>query len=195
MARRFLRDLASKIAFPNPHDSDSHAYQERGYWPIIQLSSDAFAAYPEAVDLAFGPYAKYGQLIKDYRNTEQPGRYAPPEMVHADRRGIFGMREDEKWSICTSHVERHNWTVRTLLKRFTRLSPGFSKKLGNLIAAVSMFMAYYNFVWRTRYPDDSGRAGQLRPSAAMLAGVTDRLWSFADLFDEAMARTSRFSGY
>jgi len=46
-----------------------------------------------------------------------------------------------------------------------------------------MFMAYYNFVWRTRYPDDSGRRGQLRLPAAMLAGVTDRLWSFEDLFD------------
>ncbi len=186
-ARRFLRDLASRLAFPGPHDTDSHHFQQGGYRPIIQLSSDAFAAYPEAVDLAFGPYAKYGQLVKDYRNAEQPGRYAPPEMVHADRRGIFGIREHEEWTICTSHVERHNWTVRTLLKRFTRLSPGFSKKLDNLKAAVAMFMAYYNFVWRTRYPDDSGRRGQLRLPAAMLAGVVDTLWDFERLFDEVMA--------
>ena len=142
------------------------------------------------MDLAFGPYAKYGQLIKDYRNADQPGRYAPPEMVHADRRGIFGIRDEEKPTICTSHVERHNWTVRTLLKRFTRLSPGFSKKLDNVKAAVAMFMAYYNFVWRTRYPDDSGRRGQLRPSAAMMAGVTDRLWSFENLFDAVMSGQS-----
>jgi len=50
-----------------------------------------------------------------------------------------------------------------------------------------MLLAYYNFVWRTRYPDQSGRAGCLRPPAAMLAGVTRRLWSFEDLFDAAMA--------
>jgi IS1 family transposase len=185
-ARRFLRDLAGRLIFPDPHASDQHHYRQRAYRPIVQISSDAFSAYPEAVDLAFGPYAKYGQLVKDYRNAEQPGRYAPPEMIHADRRGIFGIREDEKRTICTSHVERHNWTVRTLLKRFTRLSPGFSKKLGNLVAAVAMFMGYYNFCWRARYPDDSGRAGQLRLPAAMLAGVVDRLWDFPRLFDEAM---------
>jgi len=69
----------------------------------------------------------------------------------------------------------------------TRLSPGFSKKLANLQAAVSMFMAYCNFVWRTRYPDDSGRRGQYRRPAAMLAGVVDTLWDFERLFDEAMA--------
>jgi len=187
-ARRFLRDLAGRLVFPNPHDTDRHAYQRNAYWHIVQLSSDAFPAYPEAVDLAFGPYAKYGQLKKDYRNADQPGRYAPPEMVHADRRGIFGIREDEESTICTSHVERHNWTIRTLMKRFTRLSPGFSKKLANLQAAVSMFMAYYNFVWRTRYPDDSGRRGQYRRPAAMLAGVVDTLWDFERLFDEAMDR-------
>ena len=84
-------------------------------------------------------------------------------------------------------VERHNWTIRTLLKRFTRLSPGFSKKLDNLKAACGMLLAYYNFVWRTRYPDRSGQSGRLRPTAGMMAGVTDRLWSFEDLYDAAMA--------
>ena len=88
--------------------------------PTRGIGSDAFAAYREATDLAFAPYAKYGQLIKDHRNAKQPGRYAPPEIVHADRRGIFGIREHEEARICTSRVERHNWTVRTLLKRFTR---------------------------------------------------------------------------
>ena len=69
----------------------------------------------------------------------------------------------------------------------TNVSPGFSKKLDNLKAAVSIFMAYYNFVWRTRYPDYSGGRGQLRRPAAMLAGVVDTLWDFPRLFDEAMA--------
>jgi len=132
--------------------------------------------------LAFGPYAKYGQIIKDYRNTDQPGRYGPPEMVGTERKGIFGINEQEERTICTSHVERHNLTIRTLMKRFTRLSLGFSKKLENLEAACAMFLAYYNFVWRTRLPEQ----GRNRLPAAMTAGVVDTLMSFEDLFDAVM---------
>ncbi len=186
-ARRLLNDLASRMDMPNPHASDARDFQRPGYEPVVQISTDGFAGYPEAVDLAFGPYAKYGQLIKDYRNAEQPGRYAPPEMVATDRRGIFGIRDHEKSTICTSHIERANLTVRTLMRRFTRLSLGFSKKLENLEAATAVFMGYYNYVWRTRYPDDSGRRGRLRPPAALMAGVTDRRWSFEDLFEAGMA--------
>ena len=85
--------------------------------------------------------------------------------------------------IRTSHVERNNLTIRTLLKRFTRLSLGFSKKLENLEAACAMFFAYYNFVWRTRETE----GGRYRLPAAMMAGVTDRLWTFEDLFDAVAA--------
>ncbi len=137
--------------------------------------------HPEAVDMFFGPYAKYGQLIKDYRNADQPGRYAPPEMVGTDRRGIFGIGEHELDTICTSHVERCNLTARTFMRRFTRLALGFSKKLENLQAAVDLHFAYYNFCWRPRYSDDSGRRGQLRVTPAMAAGVVNRLWNFNDL--------------
>jgi IS1 family transposase len=185
-ARRFLRDVAGRLRFPTAHDSDPHHYQAGGYSLVVQISSDAFRAYPEAVDLAFGPYVKYGQIIKNYRNADQPGRYAPPEMVETERRRVFALREDEERTICTSHVERHNLTVRTLLRRFTRLALGFSKKLENLEAACAAFLAYYNFVWRTRYPDDSGKAGRYRPPAAMMAGITDRVWKFGDLFVMAM---------
>jgi hypothetical protein len=175
-------DLRNRLVMPNAHASDPHHYQSGGYVHVTQISTDGFPAYPEAVDLAFGPYAKYGQLIKDYRNADQPGRYAPPEMVGTERKGIFGIREDECRSICTSHVERHNLTIRTLMKRFTRLSLGFSKKLENLEAAVAIFMAYYNFVWRTRDAD----AGRTRLPAAMLAGVSDSLIDFEGLFDAVM---------
>jgi IS1 transposase len=123
------------------------------------------------------PNAKFGTIRKDYRNATMP--YTPSEMVGTERKGIFGISESEINTICTSHVERNNLTIRTLLKRFTRLSLGFSKKLENLQAACSMFFAFYNFVWRTREPE----GGRLRLPAAMLAGVTDRLWSFEDLFD------------
>ena len=103
-------------------------------------------------------------------------------MVGTERKGIFGITEQEERSICTSHVERHNLTIRTLMKRFTRLSLGFSKKLANLEAACAMFLAYYNFVWRTRDVEE----GRNRLPAAMAAGVVDTLWSFADLFDAVM---------
>lgn len=180
MARRLMVDLASRLTWPKPHESDAHAWQPGGYRTITQISTDGFAGYPEAVDLAFGPYAKYGVLIKNYRNANLPASYAPAEIVGTDRRVVTG--DLSPWEICTSHVERHNLTIRTFMKRFARLSIAFSKKFECLAAAVAMFAAYYNFCWRTRYPDDSGKAGRLRPTAAMMAGVTDRLWSFEDLY-------------
>ena len=179
-ARRFMMDLASRLAWPSAFESDARNYARPGYKKIIQISTDGLAAYPEAVDMAFGPYAKYGVIVKDYRNATMP--YTPSEIVGTKRRAVFNMDDSEQRSICTSHVERHNLTIRTLLKRFTRLSLGFSKKLENLQAACSMFMAFYNWVWRTREPV----GGRYRLPAAMLAGITDRLWSFEDLFSAVM---------
>src|SRR5438034_1030804 len=101
----------------------------------------------------------------------------------AERRGIFGIGESEERSICTSHVERHNLTIRTLMKRFTRLSLGFSKKLENLEAACAMFLCFYNYVWRTR----DAEAGRTRLPAAMAAGVVNTLWSFEDMYDQVTA--------
>lgn len=91
-------------------------------------------------------------------------------------------------TICTSHVERNNLTTRTFMKRFARLSLGFSKKRGNLAAAAALHFANYNFCWRPRHTDQSGKSGSLRPTPAMMAGVTNRLWKFADLFSEVTAR-------
>jgi IS1 family transposase len=179
-ARRLMKDLASRLVFPTPHQTDDHAFRAGCPIYVTQISTDGFAAYPEAVDLAFGGHVKYGQIIKDYRNATMV--YTPSEMVGADRKGIFGIRESEERTICTSHVERHNLTIRTLMKRFTRLSLGFSKKLENLEAACAVFLAYYNWCWRTRQP----QGGRLRKPAAMAAGVVDTLWSFENLFDRVM---------
>ena len=181
-ARKLMNDLQGRLDRPAPHQSDDHAFERGTYAAVVQLSTDGFAGYPEAVDLAFGPYVKFGTIIKDYRNATMT--YTPSELVGTRRTSRRG--EVPLWSICTSHVERHNLTVRTFMKRFARLSLGFSKKLENLQAAVAMFLAYYNFVWRTWYPDGHVRRGQLRPTAAMMAGVTDRLWDVPRLFDEAM---------
>ena len=176
-ARKLMMDLASRLKFPGAFSSDVQSFARPGYQKVTQISTDGFVAYPEAVDLAFGPYAKFGTIVKDYRNATMP--YTPSEMVGTQRRGIFGIGEQEINTICTSHVERNNLTIRTLLKRFTRLSLGFSKKLANLQAACSVFFAYYNFVWRTR----DAINGRERLPAAMLAGVVDKLWTFENLFD------------
>ena len=92
------------------------------------------------MDLAFAGRARYGQIIKEYKNARM--QYDHGEIVGTVRRGITGINFAEERSICTSHVERHNGTIRTLLKRFTRLSQGFSKKLENREAACAMFLAY-----------------------------------------------------
>jgi IS1 family transposase len=183
-ARRLMMDLVSRLNMPRPQDWHSTTFDK-----VVQISTDAFVAYPEAVDMAFGPYVKYGTIDKDFRNANmKPGTYSPAELVRAKRKPRFGMSEDEMDKICTSHVERNNLTIRTFMKRFSRLSLGFSKKLENLAAATALHMAYYNFVWRPRYADDSGKRGRRRPTPAMAAGVTKRLWSFGDLFSEVSSR-------
>ena len=177
-ARRFMMRLFNRMEIPNPFQADDHAFKQRAFQRITQISTDAFPAYPEAVDLAFGPYAKFGTLTKDYRNTEAPGRYSPGEIVGTIRRAVFGMNDNELDSICTSHVERHNLTIRTFMKRFTRLALGFSKKLENLEAACNLFLAYYNFCWRP---------GKMRVTPAMKAGITNSLWSFNQLLEGSQA--------
>ena len=85
-ARRFMMGLAGCLNFPSVHESDPHAFRPGEYRVIVQISTDAFNGYPEAVDLAFGPYAKYDTIIKDYRNANMI--YTPSEMVGAKRTGI-----------------------------------------------------------------------------------------------------------
>lgn len=170
MAQRLMMDLASRLRRPAPHQSDDHHFSRPGYRPVCQVSTDGFPAYPEADDLAFGPYVKYGVIVKDYRNSRMI--YTPSEMVGTQRRKVFGMGEMDERSICTSHVERNNLTIRMFVKRFSRLTLAFSKKLENLENAIALHMAYYNFCWRP---------GKMRVTPAMAAGVTDRLWSFNDL--------------
>ncbi len=89
-ARRFLSDIAERLVFPNSHASDAHSFQVGGYRPIVQISTDGFAAYPEAVDLAFGPYAKFGTIIKEYRNASII--YTPSEMVGTQRTGAVAWK-------------------------------------------------------------------------------------------------------
>ena len=159
----FMLDLASRLQLPSNGQANLKP----------QLSTDGFSAYPGAVDLAFSNLVQYGQIIKDFQEgVPGPGRYGPPRMISAGRREIIGTFNT--FSICTSHVERHNLSVRTFVRRFTRLSLGFSKKIENLAAAFALHVAYHNFCRRHS-------AHRLTP--AMKAGVTDRLWSLEDLME------------
>ncbi len=160
----FMDDLAQRIVVPS--------LLEPGERPMI--STDGWQAYPNAVDGAFGGSVRYGVIIKDYQQTEQPGRYGPPEMVGAVRRVIQG--SVDRFDICTSHVERHNLTIRTFLKRFTRLALGFSKKLDNLAAATALYVAHYNYC-RIH--------GSLRMTPAMQARIAGHPWTLEELLEAA----------
>lgn len=133
-----------------------------------QISTDGFSPYPEAVDLAFGSSVKYGLAIKRFRNSKM--LYDPGEIVQMIRRPVRNITNDR--TICTSHVERHNLTIRTFMKRFTRLALGFSRKLDNLEAACNLHVAYFNFCWRP---------GEMRVTPAQAAGITDHCWTFDEL--------------
>ena len=170
----FIRDLESRMVRP-PMDAGEFS---------PQISTDGFTPYQSTIREAFGETARHGVLVKNYVNPEV-GRYAPPDMVNSNRTNIRGIRD--LWSIVTSHVERHNLTIRTFMKRFTRLALGFSKKVENLAAATSLHVAFYNFCWRPRHHE-----GGHRLTPAMAAGVVDELWSIERLYDEVMElRTSR----
>ena len=152
-AKGFIDDLASRLA------------------NRVQLTSDGHKAYLEAVEGAFGCDVDYAQLVKMYGPTiTAPGRYSP-----ADCTGIKKIRREGNPDIAhvsTSYVERQNLTMRMHMRRFTRLTNAFSKKVENHAHAVAMHMMYYNFVRIHK---------TLRMTPAMAAGVTDRLWEIEDI--------------
>ena len=137
----------------------------------VQLTSDGHKAYLEAVEGAFGGDVDYAQLVKLYGPTPAPaGRYSPAECTGIRKTAVEG-KPDMKY-VSTSYVERQNLTMRMHMRRFTRLTNGFSKKVENHANAVALHFAYYNFVRVHK---------TLRMTPAMAAGVTDRLWDMSDL--------------
>ncbi len=141
----------------------------------VQLSSDALAAYVDATEQAFGADVDYGQAVKFYEAEPiGPGRYSPPQVVRQEKTVVAG-RPDVA-HISTSLVERQNLTIRMSMRRFTRLTNAFSKKVENLRAAVSLHFAHYNMV---------RLHSTLRCTPAMAAGVSGRLWSLEELVDRA----------
>lgn len=137
----------------------------------VQLTSDSHRAYLEAVEGAFGGEIDYAMLVKVYgkpRDTERS--YSPPECLQTRKTRISGTPNPKH--ISTSYVERQNLTMRMSMRRFTRLTNGFSKKVENHEAAISLHFMYYNF----------GRIHQtLRCTPAMEAGVTDHVWDLEEI--------------
>jgi transposase-like protein/IS1 family transposase len=153
---RFLYDLKARLA------------DER-----FQLTTDGFHFYERGVEDTFGGTVDFAQLVKlygDYGQHDSAARYSPPRITEVISKVRDGRPDPEH--ICTSHVERSNLSMRMHLRRFTRLTNAFSKKLDNLKAAVTLYFAWYNFV----------RVHQtLRVTPAMQAGITDHIWSLEEL--------------
>jgi IS1 family transposase len=137
----------------------------------IQLTTDGYGAYLEAVEETFGADIDFAQLVKIYAVIDAgPGRYSPPRVAETVSTVIQG--EPDPDHVSTSYVERQNLTMRMAMRRFTRLTNAFSKKLANLKAALALHFSHYNFmrVHRT-----------LGVTPAMEAGITDHIWTWRDL--------------
>ena len=155
-AKVFIKDLASRL-------------KNR-----VQLTTDGHKAYLNAIEAAFGADIDYAMLIKLYgpaaEENSPSGRYSPPQMTAEIIDVIEGAPELEH--ISTSYVERQNLTMRMSMRRFTRLTNGFSKKIENLENAVALHFMHYNF----------GRIHKtLRVTPAMEAGITDHVWSLEEI--------------
>lgn len=90
-ARRFMLDVAARLTWPKPHASDDHAFTQGDFKRVIQISTDGFSVYPEAVDLAFGPYARYGTIIKEYRSAKYDRHEAYPATWDDEGRQVDDM--------------------------------------------------------------------------------------------------------
>lgn len=152
-AHAFVSDLASRLRHK------------------IQLTTDGHRPYLDAVEAAFGGDVNYAMLVKLYgADPENERRYSPAKCIGAIPIVVTGRPDPSH--ISTSFVERQNWTVRTSMRRYTRLSNGFSRKIENHMAAVAINYFAYNFI---------KIHSTLRVSPAMAAGVSTRLFDVSDL--------------
>jgi IS1 family transposase len=159
-AHLFVRDLASRLA------------------NRIQLTTDGHTIYVNAVEAAFHGDIDYAMLVKHYAGVgdikaiEAARRYSPAPFVSAEKRKINGNPDMKHCS--TSYVERANLTMRMNMRRFTRLTNGFSKKIENHMSAISLHFMHYNFcrIHKT-----------LRVTPAMEAGLTDHVWDISEVLE------------
>lgn len=163
------RDLATANAFVS--DVASRVRNR------VQISSDALAAYVQAIETNFGADVDFAQIVKTYVTDDShvpERRFSAPEIVITEKKAIAGFPDLRKAS--TSHIERLNGTTRLHMRRLTRLTYAFSKKLENFEAAVALHFAYYNFVKRHI---------TLRATPAMAAGIERDFWTVGDLVEAA----------
>ena len=155
-AHDFISDLASRLRYR------------------VQMTTDGHRPYLEAVESAFGAQVDYAMLVKLYGNDSDAKsperRYSPGQCIGTAPTVVNGNPDPNH--ISTSFVERQNWTVRTTMRRYTRLSNGFSRKIENHMAAVALNYFAYNFCKIHT---------SLRVTPAMAAGVTSRLMDMSDL--------------
>lgn len=142
----------------------------------VQLTTDGHKIYLEAVESTFGGEIDFAQLHKIYKKDTRPEdtRYTPAKCIGVDQRRISG-RPDRK-HVSTSYVERQNLTMRMGMRRFTRLTNAFSKKVENLAHAVSLHYMHYNFC---RPHKTLSKPYPTTP--AMAAGLTDHVWSVEEI--------------
>ena len=158
-AYEFMADLASRLRYR------------------VQLTTDGDRAYLSAVEDAFGANVDYAMLVKLYGvPPEGETRYSPSECIGARREDIQGTPDPAH--ISTSYVERQNLTMRMSIRRFTRLTNAFSKKLENHMCAIALYFGHYNFV----RPHKS-LANPYPRTPAMAAGLTNHIWSVDELLD------------
>jgi IS1 family transposase len=152
-AKVFMNDLASRLT------------------NRVQLTTDGHRVYLSAVESAFGSEIDYAMLVKIYGNdSSNDSKYSPPECIDCQSVAITGSPDPKH--ISTSFVERQNLTMRMNMRRFTRLTNAFSKKIENHMAAIALHYMHYNFcrIHKT-----------LRVTPAMAAGVTDHVWEVSDI--------------
>ena len=166
-ATEFMKDVASRLT------------------NRVQLTSDGLNVYPGAVEEAFGGHIDFAQLIKSYATQQEETRYSPAECIGVSTNVIEG--NPKKRDISTSYSERFNLTTRMSIRRFTRLTNAFSKKVENHEAATSLHFWWYNFARRHM---------TIKTSPAVKAGVTDKIWTAEDLIilleeEERLQRRAR----
>jgi IS1 family transposase len=156
-AKDFISDLAARLA------------------NRVQLTTDGHKMYLDAVENAFGSEIDFAQLIKLYGpQPESEKRYSPAQCIGAEKQIIQG--KPDKKDISTSYVERQNLTMRMGMRRFTRLTNAFSKKLQNHLFALALYFMHYNFA-RTH----KSLANPYPRTPAMAAGLANHVWTIEEI--------------
>ena len=149
----------------------------------IQLTSDGWHPYRDAVARAFGGEIDYAMLVKEYAQDRQgAARYSPPICIGTRVNVISGEPDAEK--INTSYAERQNLTMRMSMRRFTRLTNAFSKKIDNHKHAIALYYFHYNFIRKHM---------TIKTTPAVHAGVADKVWTMLD-FVEMLEREEELLG-